>query len=159
MAPAIPAIMVGASVAATGLSVYSAYKGSRAEARAYRMNAKVLDDEAAAVKEKAMYEESVHRDKLRKLLSSQRALYAKAGVNLSEGSPLAVISETAMEGEEEAMIIRRSGEVEADSLKNKAKLQRFYGKQAKKSGYFGMADSFLSGLTQSGQTYTNYYGR
>ncbi len=141
MAPAIPLIMLGVSVAGAGLSAVGQYRQGQLQKAGYDYNAKVA-------REKAAYEEAQSREKLRSLLGTQRALYAKAGVDISSGSPLLVMADTAAKGEEEAQMIKAGGRQESA-------LQRMYGRSAARAGLWGGTSSFMSGLAQAG---TQYYG-
>lgn len=134
-------------------------KGSRDEgiskSTAYKYNAAINEQNAVAARTKADWEETQSREKSRKLLGTQRALYAKAGVDLSSGSPLLVLAETAGEAEGEAQAIRWGGDVAVGEQKNMATLNRFYGKAAKKAGNTAM----WSGVaTAAGSAASSYYG-
>ena len=54
-------------------------------------------------RQEGKYEEAASRERLKKLMGTQRSLYAKAGVDISSGSPLLMLAETAAEGEMEAL--------------------------------------------------------
>lgn len=143
MEAALPAIAAGAAIAGTALSAYGLYQAGKAQEQAYEYN-------AAVAARRGAQEEYEHRLKLEKLMARQRALYAKAGVDMSSGSPLLVLSETAAEGEREALAIRTGA-------KEESSLERFYGEQARRAGAIGAGGTFLTGLGQTGTSY--YYGR
>ena len=84
-------------------------------------NAAVARQSAQASIEKADYDETIHREKVRKLLSSQRASYGAAGVDMA-GSPLLVLEDTAAQGEMDALAIRYGGKVEAGQKLSQAEL-------------------------------------
>jgi hypothetical protein len=132
-------VALGVGIVGTGLSAYSQYQAGAAQKEAYDYNAEI-------VQQKAAYDEAQARDRLRKLMSTQRALYAKAGVDLTSGSPLLVLAQTAAEGEEEALNIRRTGY-------NEAQLQKYYGSQAKTAGTLGAGSTLLTGLGNLGLAY------
>jgi len=127
------AVMAGVGALTSGLS---AVQEGRAAGVAHEYSARIVERKSAQ-------EEKASREKTRKLLGTQRALFAKAGVDISEGSPLLIMAETAREGEEEALAIRRGG-------KEEARLERFYGRQAKKAGRMRGISTFLTGLGQTG---------
>ena len=130
--------------------------GKRAQ-MAYKYNASINEQNATAIRTKSDWEESQSREKNSKLRSTQRALYAKANVDLSSGSPLLVLAETAGKAEAEAQAIRWGGDVAVAEQRNMATLNRFYGKTAKKAGdtqsnaYIGQA------VGQAGETAMNIY--
>jgi hypothetical protein len=135
-------VALGVSLMGTGMSAFGQYQQGQAQAAASEYN-------AAATEEKGKYEESQARDRLRRLLGTQRALYAKAGVDITSGSPLLVMADTAAQGEQEALNIRRGYQTEAG-------IDRFYGKQYKKAGMIGAGSTFLSGLGKAGTEYASW---
>ena len=86
----------------------------------------------------------------------QKTLYAKSGVDITEGSPMLTILSTIEEGEKEAEMIRYGGEVAAGKSLAEARLQRMYGSMARKSGTIGATSTFLTGLGQVGLGYAGF---
>jgi hypothetical protein len=147
---AIPYVI---SAVGTGVAAYGQYSSARNQERAYEQNARIAEADANAVQRKATYEESQARTRLKRLMGTQRALYAKAGVDLSEGSPLFVLADTAAQGEEDLEFIREGGDVAATRLRSTASLQRFYGKAAGTAGAFGAFGTAASGFAKAGIGY------
>jgi len=104
---------------------------------------RINERQAQATEYETAYAEEQSRLSTKKLLGRQRVLYAKAGVDISSGSPLEIMASTAGQGEREALMIRRQGT-------EQAKMLRWYGKVAKKAGrmafYSGMTSGTLSGI-------------
>lgn len=125
-------LAVGAALSVMGTlgAARAQRQAGQAQAAGNEFNAQVAEGEAKAAGERAADEEFSHRDKVRQLLGRQRALYAKAGVDFTQGSPLAVFAKTAEEGEEEALRIRKTGAADVQKWKNEATLQRYYGQTA-----------------------------
>lgn len=142
-----------ATVASTAMAAYSSYQQGRTQKEAYDYTARINEENARAVKEKTTLEEEQSRERTKRLIGHQRTLYAKAGVNLSSGSPLLTFAETAAEGEEESMAIRAGGNVAGNQELNQETLNRFYGNNAFTAGKIGAATTFLSGLGQAGTAY------
>jgi len=115
------------------------------QAAAAKKEKQALDEKALLVQREADQKEAAHRKRLKNLMSTQRALYAKAGVDVESGSPLVVLAETAEEGEEEATAIRRGG-IET------SRQQQFMGRQVYKAGRTAAAGTFLSGLGRAGSS-------
>ena len=129
-------IAASAAVIGTGVSAYGQWQSGEAQKKAYKYQSRVSQIEAAET-------ERLHRVELKRMMASQRALYAKAGVDISSGSPLLVMSETAAEGERIAHAIRRGGI-------SKAELESYYGRASAYAGRLGGASTFLTGLGQTG---------
>jgi len=72
---------------------------------------------------------------------------AKAGVDMASGSPLMVMTATAMKEREESQSIDRAAQMKAEQ-------QRYYGRMAAYTGKVGAMTSFLTGL---GRTSTQLY--
>jgi hypothetical protein len=140
----IAATALGTSLAGGALSAYGQYRQGEAQNEANEYNANMS-------LAKADQEERESREKLKKLMGTQRVLYAKAGVDLSSGSPLMVLANTAAEGEEEALNIRARGQ-------NEANMYRWYGKQAKKGANISAGSTFLTSLGQAGTQYASMSG-
>ena len=107
------------------------------------LQGRIKEREAQATEYEAQYAEEQSRLSTKKLMGRQRVLYAKAGVDISSGSPLEIMASTAAQGEREALMIRRQGT-------EQAKMLRWYGKVARKAGrmafYSGMASGAASGV-------------
>jgi len=116
---------------------------------------RILERQAQATEYETQYAEEQSRLKTKQLQGRQRVLYAKAGVDISSGSPLTIMASTASQGEREALMIRRAGA-------EQAKMQRWYGKVAKKAGrmafYSGMTSGTLSGIESGVSMYTGAGG-
>lgn len=135
------------------VSAVGNYQSAKAEVAAYRFNARINAADAVAARTKSDYEEKQSRKKLITLMGSQRALYAKAGVDLSSGSPLLVLANTAAEGEEEAQNIRWQGDVEVASHKNKATLNRFYANSTSKAATMQLWAGVLGAASGAAASY------
>ena len=101
MAQVLP-LLIGAQIVGTGLSAMAQYRAGQAQEAAYELGARTTERETAQ-------QEFESRRRTERMMASQRALYAKAGVDITSGSPLMILAETAGEGEREAQIIRDPG--------------------------------------------------
>lgn len=137
---ALIAITALSAIAGAGGALYSGAK--QQEAADY--NAAVAEQGARAAQDKASYDEDIHRERVRKLISTQRALYGKSGVEIS-GSPLLVLEDTAGQGELDALAIRYGGNVNAAQQKSSATLSRMQGSAARTSSYIQAGTSLLTG--------------
>lgn len=128
-----PGYQQGMLAIGTATSAFSKYQEGQVKKEAYEYDARL------ALK-KAGIEEKQTREKYNRLMGRQRALYAKAGVDLASGSPLLVMSGTASEGEEEARMIRSGGQSEAERM-------RMYGDIVERTGMIEGASTLFSGLS------------
>ncbi len=148
----------------TGMSAYGQYKQGEAAKAAGSAAEDVAAANAEAIRDKAAYEEEIQRDKLKKIMGRQRTLYAKAGVNIDEGSPLLALMQSAEEGERDAQAIRYGGEVNAAQQLNQGRMAAFQGEQAYQAGIMSAGSTFLTGLGNAGMGYgkvknPSYWGK
>jgi len=134
--------LIGMAVAGTALSAYSQYRSGKEQKEAYDYN-------AALELHKAAYEERKSRRETRQLLGRQKALYAKAGVDIASGSPLLSLIDTVEQGEEEAQMIRQRGISAYD-------INKRYGEEAETAGKVGAISSFLTGVGVAGTQYMSH---
>lgn len=150
--PITPAMALYVALGATAVSAASAaYQGQQAKKEA-DYNAAIMEQNAIAAKNKAAYDETMHRERVRKLLSTQKAQLGRSGISL-EGSPLLILEETVAQGELDALAIRYGGDIEASRSRSAANLSRMQGKSAITSGYVQAGSTLLSGGSRA---YSNY---
>ena len=145
------AAVVAAAVIAAGAGVYSADQQRRAGNQQADYNAAVAEEDAKAAKAKAEYDEKAHRENVRKILATQRALYGKSGLSM-EGSPLLVMEDTEKQGELDALAIRYGGDVASARSRSEANLARMTGRNnayAAKAGYMQAGSTLLSGAASA----------
>jgi len=127
--PAVPFIMLAVTVAGGVYSAVEQKKAGEREQDAAEYNALISDQNAQAIKDKAAYDEEMHRERVKKLLKSQRALYGGSGVEM-EGSPMMVQADTMDQGDMDALAIRQGGSVAAAQQRSQANLLRMRGGNA-----------------------------
>ncbi len=140
----LSAISTGISAVGTGISAYSQYKKGKVEETAYEYNADIALQKTRA-------ERSVSRRKAAQLSSEQRLLYAKAGVDITSGSPLLIMADTLMQADIEQEELWKAGTQEAG-------LQKYYGRTAARTATTGAMSTFLTGLGKAGLQWTQRKG-
>lgn len=148
-----PELLAAVALGSAAVSAVGAIQQGRHQSAMAEYNARVAENDAVAAKQAAGYEEDRFRDRAAKVRSAQRAAIAKSGIDL-EGSPLAVMEETAVEAEMDALAIRQQGSVESARARSRAALDRMEGRAAKSASYWNAASSVLNGVTAAG-----VYGR
>ena len=116
-------------IAGTAASVIGAIQGGKAENSSAQFNADSARQEAAS-------REAAQRTAAQRQLGSIRAGVSKSGATM-EGTPLAVLSESAANAEIDALNTRYSGQREAA-------LYEARGRNAKTAGYMRAGTSLLS---------------
>lgn len=121
-------LMIGSSL----ISGISKYRQGQAEKLAYEANAEAIEQNMRSEERKSQIYYSDIKGK-------QRTLYGAAGVELTSGSPLLIMADTAWKEKEAQMDINQEGTMGAN-------YQRLYGRKALKSGMYGGLSTFITGL-------------
>ena len=153
-----------AAVAGAAVSAYGAVKQGQATKEANEYNAQIAEQNAAAAKKKAAYDAETSALEWKQLLGKQAALYSKAGVDISSGSPLLTMSFQAEQAERDRQAILYEGKTSSESALSQASLFRFYGSNASAASTYSATSSLLSSLANTytsskttGTTTNNYY--
>ena len=142
----------------TGLLVASTLMGAAgqiqqgnaaAAARRYNqqvaeMNAKIADNQARDALERGKIEEQKKRREVAQISGRQQAAMAANGVDISFGSPLDVLADTAIQGELDALTIRSNTYREEYDYRVKGANQRAQGSLARMEGDAAKTGSLLS---------------
>lgn len=138
--------------AAAGLvGAVSAIGQGQSMAAGASYNAKVAEANAIQARNAALLntENAAYRAKL--LLGGQKAAAGASGVDPGQGSPLALMSETAAQTTFDQLKIKYQGDVTATADRNQAALDRFYASQYSSTGFLRAGASLLTGLTGFGR--------
>jgi len=149
------AIGAATSVAGTAFSAVSQIQQGKQQQKWSEYNAAIAERDAKAAKDAAEYEAGQTRRDTERILGRQRALYGKAGVTM-EGSPLELMSETAAEGELDALMVERTGILRGQRYGEEATLSRMKGAGARRAGYWGAGTTLLTGAGRAATGYGNY---
>lgn len=129
---------MGLETVSTLGTTYAAYRGAEIEGAVARNNAQLAEWQAQDALQRGGVEELNLRRKARKLEGRQRAVMAAGNVDISQGSALDILDETARSTEVDAAVIRGNAQREA------------YGRRMEASGYRARArgaNSELAGAT------------
>lgn len=137
--------IIAATSALTG-AIGSIREGQAAAAQA-AFQARVAEQQAAFARQRSARQEAVFRRDVKRFKGTQRALLAKSGVRVGEGSPLLLQEETAARAELEALTIRAGGDITSARLRQQAILERMAGRSARTAGFIGAGASLLSGVS------------
>lgn len=145
-------------VAAAAYSAYSSYQQGKAQEDMYEYQQDVQEYNAALERQNAEYQARKHRKDVQRLLASQRAHLSASGLDISMGSPLELMADTAYEGEMDAQEIIYAGEMRATGLQHQADLSGFQGKVAYWSGKQKAYGTLLSGAASGASMGAASYG-
>ena len=138
----------------------AAQQSANYNAKVADMNAKISERQARDAVERGQMEEQQQRMKTAQILGQQRAAMAANGVDLTFGSPLDTLVDTATMGELDALTIRANTYREERDIRQQGNNQtaqasalRAEGANARKTGFM---DAFGTILGGGAKAYSNY---
>jgi hypothetical protein len=150
--PALGSLFSGASSGiGTALSAAGAVAGAAGSIAAGNQaaavgeyNAKVAENNAVAARQQAAYEAGITRDRVRQVIGAQRAAAAASGLDVQSGTPVAVLGDTAEQGELDVLARLYSGEAAATASQNDATMFRAQGRAQRQAGFINAGTNLLS---------------
>lgn len=146
-------LFVIASTASAGLEGLSQSQSMYSQAGSYSQQARAGEQDILAMERTGAYNIEQMQKQGRKFKSQQQVNYLKSGVDISSGSPLAVLAETAMDIESDIQNYRYNLEVEKSRKAQEVSQLESAAKKTKKMAPFAGLTSMLgsvSNLAMSG---------
>jgi hypothetical protein len=152
-----------AYIAAAVIGAYSGIKAGNAAKASGEYQQKVADQNAALSDFKAeetgklgAIQEERQRAKVRQVIGSQRASLAANGIDLSSGTALDLVGETAAFGEEDALMLRYNAMNEAWGYRTQATNFRNDGSAAASTGQNQASAAYLTTAGNLAGSYSDY---
>jgi cell division septum initiation protein DivIVA len=158
VATALPYVAMATSAVGSVMSAQAQRQAGNTQQALYNYNASITENQAVHVQRDAAYVANNERLQNQRLLSRQRALYAKAGVVGSTGTPLLVMAEQAATLELNALQAEYRGSEEAANLKGQAVLDRWQGGIASATGRMNANATLLTGAQKLLGQFGSYKG-
>lgn len=143
------------SLIAAGISAYASISAAQTQEKATKYNYKVQKQAADDAVMQGNIRAQEIRDRARKVAGTQAAGMAANGLDTTVGTPAAMLNETALYGELDALRTINNGQRQAWGLESQAEIELWQGRNAKRAGYYQAAGSLLSGATKA---YGQYAG-
>lgn len=150
-------LMAVTAIAGTAMSVAGQAQAASQQRKMGEYQAKVAEKQAIETAQAAEFEADKQRENTRRLLSTQRARYAGAGVTF-EGSPLLVMEQTAADAELDAQAIEWGGGVRAGGYKSQAGMSLWEGNTLYQAGMIKAGSTLLTGASKAYSSYTGGSG-
>ena len=171
VANAMLAVGAIATVASTTLGIVNGVQQGKATQAQYnyqaqidRKNAKIAEANAAQARQEGIEESRMQRIKTLQKVGAQQTAMAANGIDISTGTALDTIEDTAAMGELDALTTRYNAETkglaydhQANNFNNQANLDVFAGKNAYKTGMLNAVGTGLDGIGKIGKVATNWY--
>ena len=139
--------IAGMAMSAVGMMTSSYMQGQQQSAM-YKYQAGVANNQAIAAQQQAQYEADRQSEKAKKLGASQEAQYASSGMVGTEGSPLAIMADTAGSAQLDNLSILHNGQLGYLRGTSSATGYNYMADSASSTGNLKAGTSLLSGATQ-----------
>lgn len=157
------ALMIGGGLLSGAGQIASASaqsKAARYNAEVQRQNAMLAERQAKNVLDAGMREEQKQKAMTAQLMAKQQVAQAANGVDVSFGTPLDLMVDTAKQGAIDALTIRTNAYRNYDDVRNQAVASRnqaaLYDMEAKNSRTAGILGAFGSMASSFGGAYSSY---
>ena len=148
----IETALLATAVIGMGVSAYGSYREGQDAAEASKYNAQVSREEAQMTEASGALDAERQRKQVSRLIGTQKAGYAGAGVELT-GSPLDAMIYTAAEGELDAQIIEYNTKIKARGAMSQAEYDEKLAGTYQRSGLLKAGGTLLTQGSQIGATY------
>lgn len=136
------------TMASTAVSAAGTIAGTAAQVQAADYQQKQQNMLAEDALKRGAQEEEGQRRKTAALQARQKAVMAASGLDVSTGSPLAILADTAQLGELDAQVIKDNARRQAWTHKGNAAMAGMQKKNAMVSGVIGTFSTVLGGANQ-----------
>jgi hypothetical protein len=133
-----------------GLQAYGQYEAGKAAHDEADYLARVAEQDAAAARAKAKFDQLRQLKEAAKRKGSLKAKLAASGADVGVGTPILLQEELAEELELENRLIGHEGEVKALRYESEAELHRIRGDNARAAGRINMTNTLLQGFGKFG---------
>lgn len=165
-------VSIVTAIASTAISVTSSVQQANAqqaqaeyEAQVNMQNAKIAQENAAQERQTGIEEARLQRMKTLQAVGSQQAAMAANGVDISQGTSLDIVEDTAAMGELDALQLQYNYEKkalayeqQANNFTNQANLDYISGQNAYKSGMMNAAATGLAGASKTASVAGKWFG-
>jgi hypothetical protein len=151
----IALIAAGVSLAGTGVSAYGQVQAGKNANATAKFNAEMQNRAAHDAEVRGSLDAADKRQETRQLIARQIAALSGTGADLTSGTALDLMTESAGMGALDALRIRYNAQNQAAGLNAQADIGRFEGRAAQRAGYMNAAGTLLSGASSAA---TGYYG-
>lgn len=146
---------IASSLAGAGVSAYGAIAQGQASADAAKYNAAVAANNETAATQQAQFDAQQIRDKNKRELASQRAAFGANGIDPDSGTAIDVRSDSAQQGEMQALMAIYTGKTSATAYNASGRLDRMSAANATAAGGIAAGGSLLGGVSSAATLATN----
>ena len=115
----------------------------------YAYQAAVANNQAIAAQQSAQYEADRQSDKARRIKAQQETMFASSGMVGTEGSPLAIMADTAANAELDRLAILHNGQLAYLRGQNQATGYNYMGEVGANTAYMKAGSSLIGAATSA----------
>ena len=141
--------MLIATIASTAATATTSVMAANSQNKVAKYNAEVNQNAANDATMRANIRAQEIRERAKKVAGTQAAGMAAGGLDTTVGTPAAMLNETALYGELDALRTINNGQRQAWGLESQSEIELWQGRNAKRAGYYQAAGSLLSGATKA----------
>lgn len=156
LAAALPYIAVAATLASTGVAVYSTNEAASQAKKAQDFKAKELERQALEAQQTAGIQVAAQNQRALTVLSSIRANAAASGVDPGAGSAFVTFETSGEQAQLNDMYTKYAGNIQAQGDLSQAALATYGGNVAKSTGFYTSLGDAFGGIGTAGQTIAKY---
>jgi hypothetical protein len=157
IAPALPFIAAAAAVAGAAVTGYSAINAGATAKNTADYNAAVAEEQAQVALSSSQANAQQIADQTRQKIGAVASAYGAGGVDVSQGTPLSVMSDLQSQGEMTRQLTLYQGKIQAEGLQSTAALQTFGGQQAAAAAPISAFGTLLSGASSAAKNLQPYF--
>jgi hypothetical protein len=151
-----PELVMGLSA----LGTYNQYKAAKENA-AYqdavaKRNAELAERQAVETGKTGAYEQSQIREKAHQIEGTQKIQMSANGLDITSGSPLQILSDTAFQSEQDVQMSRYNTGMRMWELNNQAQDYRAQAEAERRAGKYKATSILLNGVTSLAQQYKSF---
>lgn len=146
-------IAAAAAVAGTAVSALGAARQAQGEQNILNYNAEVQRQEAESAQQAADVQAAEQAVKTHETIGEEIANAGASGVDPNQGSPLAVASDTATQGELQKQLIIWQGKTQQNALLNQANIDLYQGGQIRAAVPITVGSTLLTGFGRAAAIY------
>lgn len=147
------------SAIATGISAYSSVAAGENAKETADYNAEMQRRSALDAEQRGAIDASDKRQEARRLIARQHAIMGAGGFDPNSGTNLSIMTETAGQGELDALKIRNNAARQAAGLNAQADLTTAQGNAALSAGQMNAGGTILAGLSNAGLASYKMYNK
>jgi hypothetical protein len=156
--PALPFITAAAAVIGAGVTAYSAIQAGNTAQKTADYNAAVADEQAQVALSSSEANAQQIAQQTKEKIGAVASAYGAGGVDVSQGTPLSVMSDLQSQGEMTRQLTLYQGKIQAEGLQSTSALETAKGAAAAAAAPASAFSTLLGGASSAAKNLRPYFG-